>query len=87
MSRIQKNSQRRQLLQQGDMEAAVYEANMEALLNNAEREFVQRHAIVYDSYNLCELASKKNLNKFSLAVLNSIFSCFEINTEDIKSKR
>lgn len=69
------------------MEAAAYEANMEALLNNAERELVQRHPIVYDSYNLCELASQKKLNKFSLPVLNSICSCFGINTEDIKSKR
>lgn len=69
------------------MEAAAYEANMEALLNNAERELVQRHRIVYDSYNLCELASQKKLNKFSLPVLNSICSCFGINTEDIKSKR
>ena len=76
-----------ELLQQEDMEAAAYETNMEALLNNAERELVQRHPIVYDSYNLCELASQKKLNKFSLPVLNSICSYFGIKTEDIKSKR
>ena len=35
-----------ELLQQEDMEAAAYEAKMEALLNNAEQELVQRHPIV-----------------------------------------
>ena len=75
------------LLQKEDMEAATHEAHMEALLNDAERELAQIHPIVYDSYNLCELASQKKLNKFSLPVLNSICSFFGINTEDIKGKR
>ena len=64
------------------MEAAGYEANMEALLNNAEQELPRRAR----TYNLRELASQKKLNKFSLPVLNGICSCFGINTEDIKSK-
>ena len=68
------------------MEAAVNEAHMEALLNVAERELEQKHPIVYDSYNLCELASQKRLNKFSLPVLNSICSFLGITTEDIKGK-
>ena len=75
-----------ELLQKEDMEAAVYEAHMEALLNNAEQELAKIHPIVYDSYNLCKLASQKKLNKFSLPVLNSICSLFGINT-DIKGKR
>ena len=74
-------------LQEEDLEAAAYESHMEALVNDAERKLVQKHPIVYDSYNLCELASQNKLNKFSLSGLNSICSFVGINTLDIKDSR
>jgi hypothetical protein len=76
-----------ELLQKEDIEVAAHEAHLEELLNKAEREFAQKHPIVYDSYNLCELASQKKLNKFSLTVLKSICSSFGIDTADIEGKR
>ncbi len=67
-----------ELLQKEDVEVAAHEAHLEELVNEAERELSQKHPIVYDSYNLCELAQKK-LNKFSLPLLNNICSHFGID--------
>ena len=48
-------------LQKEYLEAAAYESHTEALVNDAERKLVQKHPIVYDSYNLCKLASQNKL--------------------------
>ena len=68
-------------MQKEDVEVAAHEAHLEELVNEAERELSQKHPmhVVYDSYNLCELASQKKLNKFSLPLLNSICSHFGID--------
>jgi Arf-GAP/Rho-GAP domain/ANK repeat/PH domain-containing protein 3 len=69
-----------------DVEAAAREADLEALLKDAEHNITQKHPIVYDSYNLCELAEKKKLDKFCLSILVTICSHFGIDTSDVKSK-
>ncbi len=68
-----------ELMQKEDVEVAAHEAHLEELVNEAERELSQKHPIVYDSYNLCELGAQKKLNKFPLPLLNSICSHFGID--------
>ena len=82
-----KTLQEDELLRKEDVEVAVHEAQLEALVIEAGREFGEKHPIVYDNYNLCELTSQKKLNKFSLLVLNNICSSFGIDVSDIKGKR
>ena len=38
----------------------------------AARERTPKQPIVYDAYNLCELASQKKISDFSIAVLKEI---------------
>ena len=56
-----------------DIKVTAREAAMDALLSQAARELAQKHPIVYESYNLCELVSKWKLNKFSISS-RSLFS-------------
>ena len=70
-----------------DVENAAREADLEALSAEVERQLGQTHPIVYDSHNLCELASKEKLDKFSLTVLESICTYFAIDTLDVTGRR
>jgi hypothetical protein len=46
-----------------------------------------RHPIMYDTYNLCDYASRNKLDRFSMLVLQDICSFFELDTSGIKGKR
>ena len=46
-----------------------------------------RHPIMYDTYNLCDYASRNKLDRFSILVLQDICSFFELDTSGIKGKR
>ena len=70
-----------------DIEVAVREAAMDALLSQAARELAQKHPIVYESYNLCELVSKGKLNKFSIPVLINMCISLGIDISDVTGKR
>ena len=45
--------------QQGDIEVAAHEAGLEEPVSDAVRELAPKHPVVYDAYNLCELASQR----------------------------
>jgi hypothetical protein len=45
------------------------------------------HPIMYDTYNLCDYASRNKLDRFSILVLQDICSFFELDTSGIKGKR
>ena len=60
---------------------------MEELVSDAVRELAPKHPIVYDAYNLCELASQKKLSDFSIAVLKDICSSFDIDLSDVTVRR
>ena len=72
--------------QQGDIEVAAHEAGLEELVSDAVRELAPKHPIVYDAYNLCELASQKKLSDF-IAVLKDICSSFDIDLSDLTVRR
>ncbi|KAK3744162.1 hypothetical protein QZH41_006680 [Actinostola sp. cb2023] len=48
--------------QQDDIEVAAHEAGIEEIVNEVMYELVPKHPIIFDVYNLCELASKRKLN-------------------------
>lgn len=73
--------------QQADIEVATHEAGLEELVNEAVRELAPKHPIVYDAYNLCELASKKKLGEFSITVLKDICTYFGIDHSDVIVRR
>ena len=73
--------------QQGDIEVAAHEAGLEELVSDAVRELAPKHPIVYDAYNLCELASQKKLSDFSIVVLKDICSSFDIDLSDVTVRR
>ncbi|KAK3713984.1 hypothetical protein QZH41_017105, partial [Actinostola sp. cb2023] len=47
--------------QQDDIEVAAHEAGIEEIVNEVMYELVPKHPIIFDVYNLCELASKRKL--------------------------
>ena len=62
-------------------------AGLEQLVNEAVHELAPKYPIVYDSYNLCELASQKKLSAFSIALLKDICSSFGIDLSDVTVRR
>ncbi len=46
-----------------------------------------RHPIMHDTYNLCDYASRKRLDRFSVLVLQDICSSFQLDITNIKVKR
>lgn len=71
--------------EQADIEIAAHEACLEGMVNQAVSETALKHPIVYDAYNLCELASQEKLNAFSITVL--ICTSFGIDTSDVSVRR
>ena len=72
---------------QGGIEIAAHETCLEGIVNQALSETALKHPIVYDAYNLCELASQKKLNDFSVTVLKDICNSFGIDTSDVLARR
>ena len=45
------------------------------------------HPIIYDSYNICDMAATSKLPKFSIAMLQVICRYFELDISSVKQKR
>ncbi len=45
------------------------------------------HPILYDAYNICELASRNKLTKFSISMLKQICAQFDLDTSGVKQTR
>ena len=50
-------------------------------------DLLPKHPLIYDSYNLCELASKGKFTTFAVSVLREMCCSFGIDVEDIHGKR
>lgn len=46
-----------------------------------------KHPIIYDSYNICDMAATSKLSKFSIAMLQEICRYFELDISSVKQKR
>jgi Arf-GAP/Rho-GAP domain/ANK repeat/PH domain-containing protein 3 len=45
------------------------------------------HPIMFESYNLCELATSSKLSKFSIQILKGMCMFFELDTSAFKETR
>ena len=73
-----------------DMENILPEINeneFEKMREEVLDEMLVKHPIIYDSYNICEMAISSNLSKFSISMLREICAHFEFDISVVKQKR
>ena len=61
------------------------EENFEKLTNEILNEISISHPIMFETHNICELATNSKLSKFSVRMLQDICNFFEVDTSAIKS--
>ncbi|EDO34673.1 predicted protein [Nematostella vectensis] len=69
------------------IDVARHEAHLEQLTEEVTRAIGIVHPLVYDAYNICELASKKKLNTLAVPLLKSMWSSQGIPVDDFKARR
>ena len=72
---------------EGDIGAVTVEADFQEMMNAVVDDLLPKHPLIYDSHNLCELASKGKFTTFAGSVLTEMCSSFGIDVEDIHVKR
>ena len=70
-----------------DIGAATVEADLQEITNAVVDDLLPKHPLIYDSHNLCELASKGKFNTFAVSVLREMRCSFGIDVKDIHVKR
>lgn len=73
--------------EEDEEEAKLHEECIEDLSRNIINEIGLVHPIMFDSHNLCELATSSKLSKFSLLMLQDICTWYELDTSLINVKR
>ena len=68
-----------------DIGAATVEADFQKMMNAVVDDLLPKHHLIYDSHNLCELASKGKFRTFAVSVLREMCCSFGIDVEDIMS--
>ena len=66
-----------------DEEARLNERRLEELTVNVMNEIGLIHPIMFESYNLCELAACSKLSKFSISMLQELCAYYEQDTSSI----
>lgn len=70
-----------------DIGTATVEADFQEMMNVVVDDLLPKHPLIYDSHNLCELASKGKFTTFAVSVLREMCCSFGIDVEDIHVKR
>ena len=70
-----------------ELEAQVEEEGIENLVKNIINEIGVIHHIMFDTYDLCDLATTSKLSKFSISMLQEICTFYDLDTSFIKAKR
>ncbi len=70
-----------------DEEARLNERRLEELTVNVMNEIGLIYPIMFESYNLCELAACSKLSKFSISMLQEIYVYYEHDTSSIKRNK
>ena len=73
--------------EEDEEEAKLHEECIEDLSRNIINEIGLVHPIMFDSHNLCKLASRSKLTKFSMSMLQDICNLYELDTSSIIAKR
>lgn len=72
---------------EGDGPASLEEEELQEMTNNVIKEAGLMHPIMFESYNLCELATCSKLSKFSIQMLKQMCVFFELDTSAFKETR
>ena len=70
-----------------DIGAATVEADFQEMMTAVVDDLLPKHPLIYDSHNLCELASQGKFTTFAVSVLREMCYSFGIDVEDIHVKR
>ena len=70
-----------------DIGAATVEADFQEMMNTVVDDLLPKHPLIYDSHNLCELASKGKFTTFAVSILRKMCCFFGIDVEDIHVNR
>ena len=70
-----------------ELEAQLEEDGIENLARNIINEIDLIHPIMFDTYNLCDLATGSKLSKFSISMLQVKSTFYDSDTSFIKAKR
>jgi Arf-GAP/Rho-GAP domain/ANK repeat/PH domain-containing protein 3 len=70
-----------------ELEAQLEEEGIENLARNIINEIGLIHPIMFDTYNLCDLATGSKLSKFSISMLQEICTFYDLDTSYIKATR
>ena len=70
-----------------DTETEDIEKEIEDLAGEVMEELAFRHPIMFDTYNICEMATNNKLQKFSIQMLQDICKFHELNVTAITCKR
>ena len=70
-----------------DTEIEEIEKDLEDLAGEVMEELAFRHPIMFDTYNICEMATNHKLQKFSIQMLQDICKFHELNITAKTSRR
>ncbi len=70
-----------------ELEAQLEEDGIENLARNIINEIDLIHPIMFDTYNLCDLATGWKLSRFSISMLQEICTFYDLDTSFIKAKK
>ena len=75
------------VVEEDELEVQVEEEGIENLVRNIIDEIGVIHPIMFDIYDLCDLATGSKLSKFSISMLQEICTFYDLDTSFIKAKR
>ncbi len=70
-----------------DEEARINEEEFQKMKNNVINEVGLVHPIMFESHNLCDLASNAKLSKFSIKMLTDICAFYELDTSKLRGRK
>lgn len=70
-----------------ELEAQVEEEDIENLVTNIINVISVIHPMMFDTYDLCDLAIGSKISKFSISMLQEICTFYDLDTSFIKAKR
>jgi hypothetical protein len=70
-----------------DIIEKLNEENIQELTDEIMNEISITHPIMFETHNICELATNSKLSKFSVQMLHDICSYYQLETSTIKRKR
>ena len=71
----------------GNIDEAAAENDYQLMREEAFGSISIQHPIMYDTFNICEMASALTLSKFSISMLQEICEQYELDTSGIRVKR